>query len=199
MDTTHDYRPTGRAGAPRSPLAWLNQLGLRRSDLAFLGADLRLQGGSVLAQHRDAGGLPLGIERISADLNGRLRYSYTHGARRGLFRAVPSGTRRLVVAEGALPAAAVAALDKRCLPTAYAGGGWCDIAATAVRSIVQMHRIETVVLAVASTPVGARAAERALEDLTGLEVHVEVVEAPLPGGTWLSALTAARGVAESPR
>lgn len=199
MYTTHNYRPIERVDAHRSPLAWLNGLGLRRGDLVHLGADFRLQGGSVLAQHRDAGGLPLGVERISADLNGRLRYSYTQGARRGLFRAVPAGTRRLVVAEGALPAAAVAALDKRCLPTAYAGGGWGDIAAAAVRRIVHTHPIETVVLAVAATPVGAQAAQYALEDLAGLDVHVEVVEAPMPGGTWLSALAAARSVADNLR
>ena len=194
MHTIRDHRAPNLAIALRSPLAWLNDLGLRRSDLARLGADLRLQGGSVLAQHRDATGAPLGVERISADREGRLRYGYTAGARRGLFRVVPRDTRRLVVAEGPLPAAAVAALDHRSQPTAYAGGGWCEVAAAAVRQLVEAHRIESVVLAVAATPVGARAAERALDDLAGLYVHVEVTESPCLGGTWLAALARTRGV-----
>lgn len=195
MHTTHDYRLAGHANSPRSPFAWLGRLGFRRSDFAVMGVDLRLQGGAVLALHRDGSGAPLGVERISQGHGGRLRYMYTPGRARGLFRAVPAGARRLVFAEGPLPAAAVAALDESRTPTAYAGGSWCEVAAAAVRQLVLDSRFETVVLAVAATPVGARAAEHALEDLEGLDVRVEVVEAPRPGNTWLATLAAARGVA----
>jgi hypothetical protein len=194
MQIIPDRSPARQANAGQSPFAWLNALQLRRSDLARLGADLRLEGGALLALHRDVNGAPLGVERVHPGRDGRLRYLYTPGARRGLVRAVPPGARRLLVAEGPLPAVAAAALDNPVLSTAYAGGGWCAVAAAAVRHLVLTHRIEVVVLAVAATPVGARVAERALEDLVDLRVHVEVAEAPELGGTWLDAVASARSV-----
>jgi hypothetical protein len=175
-------RPAGAS----SPFAWLNYLGLRRRDIVPF-PDLRLEGGSVSALHRDAAGQALGAERIWYD--GRLRYLYTPGARRGLFRAIPQGASRLVVADGPLPVVAAAALDRPAVVTGYAGG-WGDIAADAVRRLAAAG-IDTVVLAFAATEVGARTTERALEDLVGVPARIEVMQPPA-GTTWLAALAAAR-------
>ncbi len=181
--------PKARAGQTRapSPRDWLNDLGLRRRDIVPF-PDLRLQGASVLALHRDAAGRPLGTERIWCD--GRLRYAYTPGAQRGLFRAIPPGARRLVIADGPLPVVAAAALDCPAVTTGYAGG-WGDIAADAVLRLVEAD-IDTVTLAFAATEVGRRATERALEDLAGTPARIEVMHPP-DGTTWLAALAAVRG------
>jgi hypothetical protein len=183
------YRAT--SGVPaRSPLAWLNDLGVRRRDLAPFGADLRTGGSALLAIHRDAAGIPLGTERVTVGRDARLRYSYTPGKSRGLFRAIPPGARRLVIADGPLPAVAAAALESAEEPTAYAGG-WGEVAAAAVRRLVESGATTCVVLRFAATPVGVRTLERALHDLAGLAVPVMV--APPPRETWLASLAAARG------
>ncbi len=187
---TYAFRRATSGAHARSPLAWLNDFGLRRRDLVPFGTDLRPEGGVLLALHRDAAGAPLGLERVGVGRDERLRYSYTPGARRGLFRALPPGAGRLVLADGPLPAVAAAALESPAEPSGYAGG-WGEVAAAAVRRLIESGTIDTVVLRFAATPVGARPAERALEDLAGLAVRLEV--APPPRETWLASLAAARG------
>ena len=134
------------AGAPRrrhSPFPWLEDLGFRRPDLAVFGAEVRLlaaAGGALLARHRDAAGRETGWERVAAHAggsrDGRLRYAHTPGGTKALVRSPRgggAGRHRLLVADGALPAAA-AACDRRWSRTRYAGVGgvWTEAAALAV-------------------------------------------------------------------
>ena len=136
------------AGAPRrrhSPFPWLEDLGFRRADLAVFGAEVRLlaaAGGALLARHRDAAGRETGWECVAAPAggprDGRLRYAHTPGDTKALFRSPrgggPGREHRLLVADGALPAIAAAACDRRWSRTRYAGVGgvWTEAAALAV-------------------------------------------------------------------
>ena len=113
------------SGASRrpSPLAWLYDLGLRPSDLAVFGAEVRLAGRELRALHRDSAGRGTGWERVAAGPHGRLRYAHTEGGAKALFRSPPGFIHRLLVTDGALPAIAAAACDRRWSRTRYAGVG----------------------------------------------------------------------------
>ncbi|GAA0598220.1 hypothetical protein GCM10009416_40520 [Craurococcus roseus] len=121
------------SGASRrpSPFSWLHALGLHPSDLAGFGAEVRLAGRELRALHRDAAGRSTGWERVVAGphgrtdgrTDGRLRYAHTEGGAKALFRSPPGRTYRLLVTDGALPAIAAAACDRRWSATCYAGVG----------------------------------------------------------------------------
>ena len=176
-------------GAPRrpSPLAWLNDLGLRRSDLVMFGAEVRLAGRELQARHRDAAGRGTGWERVAAGPHGRLRYAHTEGGAKALFRSPPGFIHRLLVTDGALPAIAAAACDRRWSCTCYAGVGgvWTAAAAQAVRALVD-NGIARVVLAFAATEAGERMARAALADLEGLPACIETRHPDC--GTWVATL-----------
>ncbi len=178
-----------RSGAPcwPSPLAWLNDLGFRRSDLAVFGAEVRLAGRELRALHRDASGRGTGWERVAAGPHGRLRYAHTEGGAKALFRSPPDHPHRLLVADGALPAIAAAACDRRWSCTRYAGVGgvWTAAAAQAVAALVA-GGVARVVLAFAATEAGGRMARAALADLEGLPACVEVRHPDC--GTWIATL-----------
>ncbi len=193
---------TTAAGArPRrpSPFAWFEDLGFRRADLVVFGAELRLLaaggGAALLARHRDAAGRETGWERVVALARagglrggGRLRYAHTRGGAKALFRSPPhAGAHRLLAADGALPAIAAAACDRRWSRTRYAGVGgvWTGAAALAVRALVQ-EGIARVVLGFAATEAGARMARAALVDLQSLPACVEVRHPDC--GTWIATL-----------
>ena len=104
---------TTAAGArprPPSPFAWFEDLGFRRADLVVIGAEVRL----IAA----AGGCGVG--------GGQRRHAHTRGGAKALFRSPRgsgAGRHRLLVADGALPAIAAAACDRRWSRTRYAGVG----------------------------------------------------------------------------
>lgn len=178
---------TGGASRRPSPFSWLNDLGLRPSDLAVFGAEVRLAGRELQALHRDASGRGTGWERVAAGPHGRLRYAHTGGGAKALFRSPPGLTHRLLVTDGALPAIAAAACDRRWSCTRYAGVGgvWTAAAAQAVRALVE-DGIARVVLAFAATEAGGRMARAALADFEGLPACVEVRHPDC--GTWLATL-----------
>jgi hypothetical protein len=190
------------AAPPRrhSPVAWFEDLGLRRADLVVFGAEVRLLAdagcAALLARHRDATGRETGWERVAAapvgdPRSGRLRYAHTRGGAKALFRSPPGGgpgrQHRLLVADGALPAIAAAACDRRWSFTRYAGVGgvWTEAAAQAVRALVE-DGIARVVLGFAATPAGERMARAALADLRSLPACVEVRHPDC--GTWIATL-----------
>ena len=177
---------TGASRRP-SPFPWLNDLGLRPSDLAVFGAEVRLAGRELQALHRDASGRGTGWERVAAGPHGRLRYAHTEGGAKALFRSPPDRAHRLLVADGALPAIAAAACDRRWSCTRYAGVGgvWTAAAAQAVAALVA-GGVARVVLAFAATEAGERMARAALADLEGLPACVEV--RPPDCGTWIATL-----------
>ena len=177
------------SGASRrpSPFSWLNDLGLRPSDLAVFRAEVRLTSRKLRALHRDASGRGTGWERVAAGPHGQLRYAHTEGGAKALFRSPPDHAHRLLVADGALPAIAAAACDRRWSCTRYAGVGgvWTEAAALAVRALVG-EGIARVVLGFAATEAGARMARAALVDLQSLPACVEVRHPDC--GTWIATL-----------
>jgi hypothetical protein len=169
---------------------WLAALGVTAADLAAFGPDLRFDGRTLLAQHRDARGTPLGLERISVGPDGRLRYGYPARRPKGCVRsggAAPAATpARLVLACGALPALCAAAFDGNRLDTIYLGAGGCWTAAVGetVGVVIEAGAGE-VVLALADTPTGERSAEAAIMHLRRAHLPLRRLVRRRPAaGTW---------------
>jgi hypothetical protein len=113
------------------PPAWLAAHGLTAADLARFAEELRVEGDTLLARHRNQHGSPIGWEIISPRLP-RPSSRYTAGAQGGAFRVFPTPRFRLVLTSGALQALAVAAFEGHRDNTAYVGlGGHLGAAARA--------------------------------------------------------------------
>ncbi|WP_090570518.1 hypothetical protein [Belnapia rosea] len=187
------------------PPAWLARLGLNTADLAPFADELRVEGDTLLARHRNQRGSPIGWEIITPACpqpNSR----YTVGGQGGAFRVFPTPCPRLVLTNGALQALAVAAFEGHRHDTAYVGlGGHPGAAARAtltnylVRWGVQEveHAFgesdaELDVYSTADTHIVGLAERRRLGPLGWGPM-------PPPGGCWLKALSLVRKRAASGR
>ncbi|MBV1798722.1 hypothetical protein [Siccirubricoccus sp. G192] len=171
---------------------WIHRIGLSYPDLIGFGEDLRLQGNSLLALHRDAAGTALGWERIAPGRDGTLRYGYPSGLHKGCVRSwhldpVPA---RLLLACGPLPALCARALDGARRDTIYVGlaGCWTAASAETTANLIEAG-VREVVLAFGANQTGERSLAAATAFFRGSGLGGQRMTRRTPAaGSWPAAL-----------